>query len=157
MVSESPLSIRPATIEDLPAIVAMRDKLNALELIGSPHAPIQKLSVDEFTVLWGESFQDPNHCWLLMDAGITPVGFGLIYLLPKSRPLGAYIHWTYLEAEHRRNGDGQALVRELIAWATSKGARRVELQFIEGNDIARQFWTKLGFQPYARKCVYYPT
>jgi hypothetical protein len=32
---------------------------------------------------------------------------------------------------------------------------RVELQFIDGNSIAERFWTKMGFRPYARKCVKY--
>src|SRR5262245_52776674 len=41
--SAGPFLIRAARAEDLPAIVAMRDALNALELVGSPHAPIQRL------------------------------------------------------------------------------------------------------------------
>src|SRR5262249_23561037 len=57
------VALRPARRDDLPAIVAMRDALNALELAGSPHAPIQRLTVDEFAALWGPTFDDPRHCW----------------------------------------------------------------------------------------------
>ena len=150
-----PVVIRPARREELPAIVAMRDALNALELRGSPHAPIQRLTADEFAAAWGATFDDPGHHWVLVEAGALPVGFGLIYLLPKTNPPGAFIHWAYLDPAHRRLGLGQRLLDDLVGWARGQGARRIELQFIEGNEAARRFWTKAGFRPYAQKCVYY--
>ncbi len=138
-------SIRPARSADLPAIVAMRDALNALELTASPHAPIQRLSVDEFAAMWGATFDDPTHCWRIAEAEAKPVGFGLLYLLPRTRPLGAFIHWLYLDPEHRCAGRGRALFDHLAEWARARDAVRIELQFIEGNEGARQFWRGWGF------------
>ena len=40
-------------------------------------------------------------------------------------------------------------------WARARGANRVELHFIEGNEIAQSFWTGQGLRPCARKCVRY--
>jgi GNAT superfamily N-acetyltransferase len=149
-----PFFIRPASANDLPAIVAMRDALNALELAGSPHAPIQRLSVEEFTALWGPTLADPAYCWRVVGADGEITGFGLIFVMtPRIEPLGAFLHWAYLEPTYRRQGLGQLLLGELLSWARSVGANRVELQFIEGNVAAEQFWSKNGFQPYARKCV----
>jgi GNAT superfamily N-acetyltransferase len=148
-------SVRPASRADLPAIVAMRDDLNRLELEGSPHAPIQRLNLAEFTGLWGHTFDSARHCWRILDVDGQPAGFGLIYLMTPSSPPGAYIHWLYLRPGQRRRGLGRMLVDELFAWARSQGAQRVELRFIEGNEVARQFWTKVGFLPYARTCVCY--
>jgi GNAT superfamily N-acetyltransferase len=150
-----PYLIRPASRADLAAIVAMRDALNALELSGSPHAPIQKLSLDEFAALWGESFADPSHAWRIVEWAGQPVGFGLIYLLPKTRPLGAFIHWAYLDPAQRRAGLGKKLFDHLAGWARARGAVRIELQFIDGNEGARQFWARMGFRSYASKCVCY--
>ena len=148
------VTIRPARPEDLPTIVRLRDALNALERAGCPYAPIQRMTVEQFTARWGGTIADPTHCWRLVEARGTAVGFGLIYLLPHTDPPGAFIHWAYLEPDHRRGGVGRRLFDHLAEWAREQGAARIELQFIDGNDAAQAFWTRMGFRPYARKCVY---
>jgi GNAT superfamily N-acetyltransferase len=148
--------LRPAIAEDLPAIVAMRDRLNALELVGCPHASIQKLTLAQFVSLWGPTLSHGDYCWRVVEADAKVVGFGLIYLSqPRIDPPAASLHWAYLEPAYRRGGLGQRLVDELLAWARARRAGRVELQFIDGNVIAERFWSKMGFEPYARKCVRY--
>jgi len=148
--------LRPATPADLPVIVTMRNELNDLELAGCRHAPIIRHNLDEFTALWGHTLDSPQHCWRLVEEAGQPIGFGLIYLMtPPTRPPGAYLHWAYLRAGHRQRGTGRCLFDELASWARLKGAVRIELQFIEGNELARQFWTKVGFRPFASKCVHY--
>ena len=151
-----PFLIRPATAADLPAVVALRDALNALELAGSPHAPIRRLSVDEFAAAWGPTLDDPAYCWRVVEADGRLVGFGLIFLQASPTTLpGAFVQWAYLEPAYRRQGLGELLFGQLLAWARRAGAERVELQFIEGNAAAERFWAKMGFRPYARKCVRY--
>lgn len=150
------ITLRPARLDDLPAIVAMRDTLNRLELSACQHAAIVPLSLDQFAAIWTSSFSSPNHCWRVVEAGGRLVGFGLIYLLnPRTEPPGAYVHWAFVEEEYRRHGVGKKLLDELLGWAKHQGAGRVELQFIDGNVAAERFWTKMGFRPFARKCVYY--
>ncbi|HXG12470.1 MAG TPA: GNAT family N-acetyltransferase [Gemmataceae bacterium] len=151
-----PVIIRPATAADLPAIVAMRDALNDLERAGCPHAAIQRMTLEEFTAVWGGTLASPTHCWRIVEAGGRPVGFGLIYLVfPQTRSPGAFLHWAYLDPAYRRQGLGRALLDHLLDWARAAGAQRVELQFIDGNEAAERFWTKAGFRPFARKCVRY--
>lgn len=153
--SNDPVVIRPARVADLPAIVAMRDALNDLERSNCQHAPIQRLSLDEFTAQWGQTLDDPGHCWRIVESAGRPIGFGLIYLLPRTRPIGAFLHWAYLDAAYRGEGLGRHLFDHLVEWARSKGSKRIELQFIEGNEGGRLFWDRMGFRPYARKCVCY--
>jgi GNAT superfamily N-acetyltransferase len=155
LAARDAIAIRPARLEDLPTLVTMRDALNALEREGCPHAPIQRLSLDEFTALWGGTLYDRQHCWRIVEQLGKPIGFALVYLLPKSRPLGAFLHWAYLQPEQRRQGLGRVLLDHLVEWMRGQGAVRIELQFIEGNEGARQFWTKVGFRPYAQRCVCY--
>jgi GNAT superfamily N-acetyltransferase len=134
----------------------MRDALNRLELAGCPHAAIQRLSVEEFTTLWGGTLTDPDYCWRIVEGDEQPRGFGLIFLLPpKVPPLGAYVQWAYMAPPYRRQGLGRLLLDHLVNWAHSRQVSRIELQFIEGNEAAERFWTKMGFQPFARKCVHY--
>ena len=146
-------TIRPARPGDLPAIVRLRDSLNALERAGCPHAPQQRLTLDAFTARWGGTLPDPRYGWRVAEADGAAVGFGLIYLLPDVTPPAAFLHWAYLEPAHRGHGKGRRLFAELAGWARGQGAGRIELQFIDGNDTAAAFWTRLGFRPYARRCV----
>jgi GNAT superfamily N-acetyltransferase len=146
--------LRPAVLADLPAIVTMRNRLNGLELTGSPHAPIQRLTLAEFTSLWGPTLDSSTHCWRIVEVNGQPIGFGLVYLItPKPQTPGAFIQWAYLEPEHRRHGLGGVLFEHLLAWARERGAARVELRFIEGNEAAEHFWQKTGFRTFARQCV----
>jgi GNAT superfamily N-acetyltransferase len=132
----------------------MRNDLNSHELEGCPHASIQKLTLEQFAAHWGPTLQDPDHCWRIVEVEGRPIGFGLIYLLkPKLDPPAAFVHWAYMERGRRRQGLGQLLLDQLLEWARSRRVERVELQYIDGNEAAEQFWSKLGFRPYARKCV----
>src|SRR2546430_11814476 len=106
---------RAATIEDVPAIVAMRDRLNALELANCPHASIEPLTVAQFAERWGPTFGHPDYHWQIVEDGGGAVGFGLIYLtLPVTEPPHAFLHWAYLEPELRRLGLGRFLVDGLL-------------------------------------------
>lgn len=132
----------------------MRDALNDLERAGCAHAAIQRMKADEFASVWGATLTSPNHCWRIVEVEGQAIGFGLIYLVnPQTRSPGAFIHWAYLDPAFRRKGMGQQLLDEMLAWARTKGAKRVELQFIDGNETAARFWSKMGFVPYARKSV----
>src|SRR5262249_55432574 len=120
--------IRAAKLSDLPAIVAMRDSLNVLERSGCPHASIIPLSLEQFTALWGSTFDSPSHCWRIVEVDHRPVGFGLIYLTsPRTTPPSAYVQWAYLEETQRRSGLGQKLFEQLTDWAKQQGASRIEL------------------------------
>ena len=148
------LIIRPAQSRDLPTLVAMRNALNQLELAGCPHASIAKLTLDEFSAHWSPTLADADYCWRIVEVEGTPVGFGLLYIMkPLVAPLAGFVHWAYVEPSCRRKGLGQRLIEHLFAWAREKNVERIELQFIDGNEIAERFWAKMGFLPYARKCV----
>lgn len=150
----SNISIRPAKPEDLPNIVAMRNALNRLELAGCPHASITRLTLEEFIAHWGPTMGEADYCWRIVEEAGKPIGFGMLYLLkPRVPPFVGFVQWAYVEEGRRRAGVGRRLVDELFGWAKQNGAGRVELQFIDGNQIAERFWKKLGFEPYARKCV----
>jgi GNAT superfamily N-acetyltransferase len=150
------VTLRPAHARDLPAIVAMRDRLNDLERSGCSHAAVIPMTLEQFTAIWAPTLESPAHCWRILEGEGEPVGFGLIYLsAQRPAPVAAYIHWAYVEAEFRRGGVGRMLLDSLLKWARDQRAERVELQFIDGNGIAESFWIKNGFQPYARKCVKY--
>jgi GNAT superfamily N-acetyltransferase len=112
------------------------------------------MTLEEFSAVWTPTLTSPIHCWRIVEAGGRPVGFGMIYLTyPQLRTPGAFVQWMYLAPDERRRGVGQQLFDQLAEWARAQGATRVELQYIDGNAIAERFWARMGFRPYARKCV----
>ena len=118
------------------------------------HASITKLTLEEFSAYWGPTFADADYCWRIVEADGNAAGFGLLYILkPRVPPLAGFVQWTYIDPSCRRKGAGQELVENLFAWARDRHVQRVELQYIDGNQFAERFWRKMGFEPYARKCV----
>lgn len=149
------VTFRQATLDDLPVIVGLRDDLNVLERQACSFALIQRMTVEQFADKWGHSFADPDHYWLLAESSGQALGYGLIYLIPKTKPLGAFVHWMYLSPLARGQGLGRKMFENLASWARGRGARHIDLQYIEGNTSAAGFWKKMGFAEYARKCVKY--
>ena len=50
----------------------------------------------------------------------------------------------------RRNGFARTLVRSLLAWGATSGARTAYLQVVEANENARALYSQLGFEPLYR-------
>jgi RimJ/RimL family protein N-acetyltransferase len=66
---------------------------------------------------------------------------------------GMIVHLLAMWVDPKVRGGGAAgsLVRALITWANSLGAQRVELKVILGNDRARRFYERMGFQVTGRQ------
>jgi GNAT superfamily N-acetyltransferase len=53
----------------------------------------------------------------------------------------------WVEPAHRGRGIGRALLEEAIAWALTRGARRVALGVTCGNTAASRLYAAAGFVP----------
>ncbi len=56
-----------------------------------------------------------------------------------------FINEVAVADEFRRRGIGTSLVNEAVAWFHSRGANSVELSVYAKNQVAKEFWHKLGF------------
>jgi GNAT superfamily N-acetyltransferase len=56
----------------------------------------------------------------------------------------------YVRPRGRRAGVATALLAEVARVARSNGATQLTLEVLEGNDLARTVWTRLGFAPLTR-------
>lgn len=77
------------------------------------------------------------------------VGFaaGNLRLLPNylgSKKVG-YISHVYITDEYKNQGVGKKLVLELEKWFEEKSVAFVELEVLEGNEVAYKFWKKENF------------
>ena len=56
-----------------------------------------------------------------------------------------YLYSMWVKPEFRRRGVGEALVRDVLAWARENGWARVRLRVFQGNGTARRLYARLGF------------
>jgi ribosomal protein S18 acetylase RimI-like enzyme len=66
--------------------------------------------------------------------------------LSTDKPLVGYIGAVYVRPAARRHHLGKALVDASFAWFERAGVGSIELQVIDGNELARAFWEGMGFQ-----------
>jgi GNAT superfamily N-acetyltransferase len=58
-----------------------------------------------------------------------------------------FVSEVFVDEAARRHHVGAALFEAALAWFRAADVGSVELQVVHGNDVAQQFWTRMGFQP----------
>jgi len=135
--------IRPARIEDVPAILQLIRDLATYE-----RAPNDVTATKEqlVIVLFGEK---PSAEVLLAFENETPVGFAVFFHNFSTwlgRP-GLYLEDLFVKPEMRGKGYGRALLVDLARIARERGCGRMEWAVLDWNDPAIQFYRKLGAKP----------
>ncbi|MEZ5419317.1 MAG: GNAT family N-acetyltransferase [Vicinamibacterales bacterium] len=139
------VTIRPATREDLPAIVRLLadDALGATrEVVSEPVAPAY---VAAFEAIAGQA----GNVVLVADDGGAVVGclqFTLIPGLSRAGMLRAQVEGVRVAASRRGLGLGESLLRHAIARARDAGCGLVQLTSDVSRADARRFYERLGFQ-----------
>ena len=55
------------------------------------------------------------------------------------------IHDMFITSQYRRQGIAKMLFNEIVKWLNSNDVRRIELDVMKRNQVASEFWGKLGF------------
>ncbi len=147
-----PCEIRPASVRDIPEIVAIWGEL-ALH-----HARLDRAFTP--SARWQEEYRHFIRGLLGRDDALAVVGVedgrlvgyavGRISVLPgffEERRRG-YIHDVVTREAHRRRGIGRRLVEALLKWMRESEVSAVELTVAVKNEEAVAFWTRLGFATY---------
>ena len=135
--------IRPATVDDVPVVVALVHELAAYE-----REPDAVVATDEHfrAALFGP---DPRvHC-LVAEADGGIVGFA-IWFVTFSTWLGThgiYLEDLFVRPQARGGGQGRALLTELARIAVERGYGRVEWAVLDWNVDAQGFYRSLGAAP----------
>jgi ribosomal protein S18 acetylase RimI-like enzyme len=90
--------------------------------------------------------------YLAMDQG-TPCGIAGCLL--NEDPTGAQLISMWVAPAHRKFGVGRILVEQILGWARSRGAHRLQLSVTSRNESAILFYTRLGFA-FTGKAIPYP-
>jgi ribosomal-protein-alanine N-acetyltransferase len=84
-------------------------------------------------------------------SGESPVAFGIVWVVgEESHLLEFAVHPRF-----RRKGVGRKLLGRLIQSARTKGCRKMELEFRQGNLAARRLYEKAGFVLAGRRKSFY--
>jgi len=145
----SDISIRTATLEDLPVLLHHRREM--FEAMGyvdpAVHKPLESLTVEYFQ----DGFrQGTFHAWLAVDPAGTVVGGGGVAEM--ALPPGPFsptlmrpeILNVYVEPAYRRQGIARRLMEVMIGWCRARGFGSV---FLHASDEGRPLYASMGFEP----------
>jgi len=140
---QTDFEIRAARLADIPIILELIRDLATYERAPNEVTATEKQLVD---VLFGEK---PVAEVLLAFEGKSPVGFAVFFHNFSTwlgQP-GLYLEDLFVKPEARGKGYGHALLVELARIARDRGCGRMEWAVLDWNDLAIQFYRKLGAKP----------
>lgn len=147
--------IREAVEDDLTVMVAFLAKL-ALHVSGAPPQNLKADEHDRLVAVLRSALTDANKDLVVAevpDQGL--VGMGYVYVL-RSQGIweqtshvefrSAVIDDIWIEPDFRKLGIFPDLLRRLVAFAESRGAYELVLEYSASNKEARAAWSRLGFE-----------
>lgn len=147
--TSAPLVVRPATIGDLDAVVALR---LALLREYADHPIYGRLRPDaerHARPLFAAQLSAPTEIMFLATRGHESIGILRCVethtspmLLPERY---AYVSSVYVRPAERRGGVLKLLLAEAERWCRARGLDEMRLHNVGTNDSAREAWTALGF------------
>ncbi len=147
--------IREALADDLPVLVEFLARL-ALHVAGAPPQSLTADERDRLLAVQEGSLDDPDKQLVVAEVpGVGLVGMGYVYVLrsqgiwEQTRDVeyrSAIIDDIWIEPDFRKLGIFQELLRKLVAFAESRGAYELILEYSASNKEARSAWTRLGFK-----------
>lgn len=137
------MSIRPAHLSDLPAILA----LLADDPLGkNREAPAEERAAYERAFAAMEA--DPNNLFVVMEQQGRLIGCFQLTFIPGLSRKGAWrgqIESVRIAADQRGNGLGERMMAWAIAECRSRGCALVQLTSDKRREDAQRFYARLGF------------
>jgi len=143
MKKETKISIKPATLSDVPAILDFIRGLAEYEKL-SHELEVTEALLDEH--LFGP---EPAAEALLARLANIPVGFALYFATFSTftgRP-GIWLEDLFVLPEYRHRGIGQALLRAVAKIAVQRNCGRLEWSVLDWNEPAMRVYRKIGATP----------
>lgn len=142
--------IRPATVEDAPAICHLIRQL-------AKYARLEhELTFDERQLSDHLFGRRPWAETLLAEDSGQVVGFALFfhnYSTFAGKP-GLYLEDLFVEPEHRGRGHGKALFQAVVRLAVERGCGRMEWSVLDWNEPAVRFYRALGAKALDEATIY---
>ncbi len=141
------MTIRPATIEELPILLDFEQKIIEAERPMDPTL-IQDKKISYYNV---EDYILSDHTEFVVteiEGEIVGSGYGQIRDRKeffKQKQLG-YIGFIYVKDQHRGKGVSQEIIKYLCDWFKSKNLEEIRLTVYDQNPRAIRAYEKVGFE-----------
>lgn len=155
------LRVRPATLDDVPALLAFGDELRDALLPSSAEGgrsrgtPAGTRAVLEQRYL--EALDDPDrHLVVVVNDAEERLGMALFTIASANALLdlpAMHMSHAVVADRHKRRGAGKALVAAAAAHAEAHGLEQIVVSVHPGSRDANRFFARLGFAPLAVRRV----
>ncbi len=156
-MARSSLSVRAATPQDVPALVAFGEELR--DLVIAPSAECRRsrggpaAARAELRAALLEALQDPTReLVVVVDDADEPLGMALLTVAPANALVdlpAVHMSHAVVGDRHKRRGAGRALVCAAASYAEQRGIEQLVVSVHPGSRDANRFFARLGFAPLA--------
>ena len=155
------LRVRPATVEDIPVLLAFGDELRDTLLPSPPEAgrsrgtPAGTRAQLEQRYL--EALEDPDrHLVVVVNEADEQLGMALFTVASANALVdlpAVHMSHAVVADRHKRRGAGRALVCAAATFAEARGLEQIVVSVHPGSRDANRFFARLGFAPLAVRRV----
>lgn len=146
------LRVRPATADDLPAMVELGSELREALLPGSdgglrPGTPAARAALEHRL---RDALDSPGRRLVLAVADEQPVAMALFTVAPSNTLVDTpalYVTHLVVDDRHRRRGAGRAIVAAAAAYADERGLDQLVVSARPADRDTNRFFARLGFAP----------
>jgi GNAT superfamily N-acetyltransferase len=134
------VTIRKATQSDAPAVLSLVDALAAYERLTPPNAEAKKRLVRDMTT------EPPRYEAYLAEIDGQAIGYAFVFETYSSflaLPT-LYLEDLFVLPEHRQKKAGYRLFTAMVKEAHRRGCGRMEWTVLDWNQLAIDFYTRLG-------------
>jgi ribosomal protein S18 acetylase RimI-like enzyme len=143
------LRIRPATEDDLPALMGLFYELARFQESWRVFTPRPDVR-DEMQRRYRADLADPDAFLVVAEQDGLVVGMASGHLHKPSTfsdELAVELGSVYVQPEYRGRGVAAALTADVAEFARERAVKRVTLKTFAQNEEALQAWQRLGFEP----------
>jgi ribosomal protein S18 acetylase RimI-like enzyme len=151
------ISVRKATADDYNSLCELFDEIDALHRDNLPHIFQKPGGVAREQDYYSGLIADENVALLVAEVGGKLVGF--VHAIVRDTPAFplfiprryAIVDGIVVKSGFQNHGIGRILMDKMQEWATTKGAKSIELHVYEFNETAISFYERLGYKTFSRK------
>ena len=156
------LTVRPATVADIPALLAFGEELRDALLPAAADAATRPRGTPaaaraQLEQRYLEAIADPGrHLVVVVRDTDEPLGMALLTVAPANALLdlpAVHMSHAVVADRHKRRGAGKALVAAAAAYAEQRGIEQIVASVHPGSRDANRFFARLGFAPLAVRRV----
>lgn len=146
-----PITYRPATEADLPALCALGQMVNLLHHQAHPHLFAPASAPERDDAHWRRSVSSPLGIAFLAECGGAPVGFATAGVADETHSLMQPLRYAWVGTvgvvpAHRGAGIGRMLMTMVEQWAAGHGAVDLRLMVWAFNQGAMRLYEELGYE-----------